>query len=171
MTDVPRLDATLCVANDDKRLAAQEAKQNARNARMTAKINEQGSDASESEDENDNDVDERVPDWESGDCGGFECYISADTNEDGEGLEASEVFKKDGEEEEDSTLLSVSPGFNVLSLVMRDKGLMRFVKYVNATAPGSRWDVTTEYAVVQDADSDTDDDDSEDEETEEGDEQ
>lgn len=32
--------------------------------------------------------------------------------------------------------------------VMRDAGVMRFVKYVNAQAPGSRWDVAGEYSVV-----------------------
>ena len=26
---------------------------------------------------------------------------------------------------------------------------MRFVKYVSASAPGSRWDVTVEYEIVQ----------------------
>ena len=44
-----------------------------------------------------------------------------------------------GDEEEDSKLLSVSAGCNVLSLVMRDEGIMKFVKYVSANAPGSRY--------------------------------
>ena len=31
---------------------------------------------------------------------------------------------------------------------MRDLEVMKFVKYVSAAAPGSRWDVTAEYAVI-----------------------
>ena len=51
------------------------------------------------------------------------------------------------EEEEDSTLLTVQPGFNRLLLVLRDERVMRFVKYVSAAAEGSRWDVCGEYEV------------------------
>jgi hypothetical protein len=36
-------------------------------------------------------------------------------------------------------------GANELSLVLRDEGVMRFIKYVSAKAPGSRWDVAFEY--------------------------
>ena len=51
------------------------------------------------------------------------------------------------EDEEDGTLLTVQPGFNSLLLVLRDEGVMRFVKYVSASAEGSRWDVCGEYEV------------------------
>lgn len=59
------------------------------------------------------------------------------------------------DEEEDSTLLTVLPGFNRLLLVLRDERVMRFVKYVSAAADGSRWDVCGEYEVgmVQEDDS------------------
>jgi hypothetical protein len=50
-------------------------------------------------------------------------------------------------DEEDGTLLTVQPGFNRLLLVLRDVGVMRFVKYVSAAAEGSRWDVCGEYEV------------------------
>ncbi|KAG6891719.1 hypothetical protein C0992_010122 [Termitomyces sp. T32_za158] len=62
-----------------------------------------------------------------------------------------------GEEEEDSTLLTVQPGFNRLLLVLRDERVMRFVKYVSAAAEGSRWDVCGEYEVGMVADDDNDD--------------
>ena len=42
-------------------------------------------------------------------------------------------------------MLNVSAAANTLSLVLRDEGLMRFVKYVSASAPGSRWDVAAVY--------------------------
>ena len=51
------------------------------------------------------------------------------------------------EDEDESTLLSTQPGFNKLLLVLRDERVMRFVKYVSAAAPGSRWDICGEYEV------------------------
>ena len=56
-----------------------------------------------------------------------------------------------GEEEEEdnsTSLLSVSACNNTLNLVMRDEGVMRFVKYVSAAAPGSRWDIAVEYEIA-----------------------
>ena len=59
-----------------------------------------------------------------------------------------EVEMEDSEDEdEDATLLTSQPGFNRLLLVLRDEGVMRFVKYVSAAAEGSRWDVCGEYEV------------------------
>ena len=51
------------------------------------------------------------------------------------------------EDEEDGTLLTVQPGFNRLLLVLRDEGVMRFVKYVSAAAEGSRWDICGEFEI------------------------
>lgn len=42
-------------------------------------------------------------------------------------------------------MLNVPAAQNCLSLLLRDEGLMRFVKYVSAAAPGSRWDLAMEY--------------------------
>ena len=53
----------------------------------------------------------------------------------------------DEEDEDDGTLLAVQPGFNRLLLVLRDEGVMRFVKYVSAAAEGSRWDVCGEFEI------------------------
>jgi hypothetical protein len=79
--------------------------------------------------------------WNTGDVGGFECYIEV---EDDENAEAAEVFKIDQNTqttsqlkyrkpnemigEEEPSLLSVSAGFNVLNLVMRDDRVMRYVR-------------------------------------------
>lgn len=52
---------------------------------------------------------------------------------------------EDEEPEDDGTLLTVQPGFNRLLLVLRDQGVMHFVKYVSAAADGSRWDICGEY--------------------------
>jgi len=103
--------------------------------------------------------------WESGDCGGFECYIAADDQEDEE-KEAADEYNED----DDTELLSVSASNNTLSLVYRDPGTMRFVKYVGFSAPSSRYDISIEYEVPGD-DSEEAEEEEEDEEEEEAPEQ
>ena len=78
--------------------------------------------------------------WESGDYGGFECYIAAD-DEDEKSDEPADEYNEDA----DTDLLSVSASNNTLSLVFRDLGTIRFIKYVGCRAPSSRWDVSMEY--------------------------
>ena len=140
-------------------------------SKKAAKKSEE-SDNSDEEEEDDDDYElsyEEV--WDGGEVGGFECYIEAE--EDPENAEAAEVYrgsynsvngntksekpekksKKGGaeeEEEEDNTtsLLSVSACNNTLNLVMRDEGVMKFIKYVSANAPGSRWDIAVEYEIT-----------------------
>ena len=53
----------------------------------------------------------------------------------------------DEDEDDDGILLTAQAGFNRLLLVLRDPGVLRFVKYVTASAPGSRWDVCGEYEI------------------------
>ncbi|KAJ3166725.1 hypothetical protein HDU88_003208 [Geranomyces variabilis] len=77
--------------------------------------------------------------WVSDEVGGYECYMAPH-----EGEEDAAVYKQ---MDEDGALLTVSAGWNVLTLVVRDEGLMRFVKYVSAAAPASRWDVAFEYEI------------------------
>lgn len=55
--------------------------------------------------------------------------------------------ENDEEEDDDSTLLTVQPGFNRLLLVLRDPGVLHFVKYISAQAPGSRWDICGEWEI------------------------
>ena len=90
--------------------------------------------------------------WQSDDTGGFECYISADDDE-----AHSEEAADEYDEEDDTKLLSVSASNNTLSLVYRDPGTMKFVKYVGSGAPSSRWDICLEYEVLDDEDDDKED--------------
>ena len=53
---------------------------------------------------------------------------------------------------EEVGVLNVCATANSLNLVLRDEGLMRFVKYVSGRAPGSRWDVAMEYQPEADSD-------------------
>ena len=60
----------------------------------------------------------------------------------------AEVYRpktQGNDEEEDGALLSVSATCNTLNLVLRGPGTMKFVKFVSAAAPGSRWDIALEY--------------------------
>lgn len=98
--------------------------------------------------------------WERGEWGGWECYMAPHEEEDdpavyrvggakqnGKAKKSEEKNEEEEEEDDSGTLLTVQPGFNRLLLVLRDEGVMRFVKYVSAAAQGSRWDVCGEYEV------------------------
>lgn len=85
--------------------------------------------------------------WEYGDSGGFECYIEAD-EEEGQGNQAADEYNED----DDTELLSVSASNNTLSLVYRDPGTMRFIKYVGSSAPSSRFDIAMVYQVPESED-------------------
>jgi prolyl 3-hydroxylase /prolyl 3,4-dihydroxylase len=100
----------------------------------------QGEDVAETDDPLEADVA-----WQSGDVGAFECYIAADDEE------GSEAAADEYHEDDDTGLLSVSASNNTLSLVYRDPGTLRFIKYVGSQAPSSRWDISMEYQVTEEA--------------------
>lgn len=60
------------------------------------------------------------------------------------------------DDEDDGVLFSMPAGWNRLSVVLRDKGVLRFVKYVSRSAEGDRWDVGGVFGVVDDGDGDGD---------------
>lgn len=87
-----------------------------------------------------NDADEeRSSNWESGVVGGYHCYIPADPENN---AATAEVYRPDDDDDE---LLSISAVSNSMNLVLRQEGLMDFVKYVSTRAGGSRWDIAMEY--------------------------
>jgi Rps23 Pro-64 3,4-dihydroxylase Tpa1-like proline 4-hydroxylase len=77
------------------------------------------------------------PSWSDGEVGRYECYVSPDEENDDPA-----VYRAASE---DGALLTTTADWNVLTLVLRDRGVMRFVKYVSALAQGSRWDIANEY--------------------------
>lgn len=117
--------------------------------------------------------------WDTGDIGGWECYLAPHEGEEDPAVyqsaasrraqkaaeapeaeasaEAVEATEDDGDEnfedmdededDFDGVLLNVTPSFNTLNVVLRDEGVMRFVKYLGASAGGSRWDISAEYTV------------------------
>ncbi|KAI9677890.1 MAG: hypothetical protein M1829_002387 [Trizodia sp. TS-e1964] len=60
------------------------------------------------------------------------------------------IYKAVGSGEDDGVLCSTAAGWNRLSIVLRDRGVLKFVKYVSREAPGDRWDVTGEFDVAED---------------------
>ena len=79
--------------------------------------------------------------WASGDVGGFECFVAADEGEDT--AKAAEVYRADDASEGVTSIHAIS---NALNLTVRPPGTMKFVKYVSAAAPGSRWDCVAEFS-------------------------
>lgn len=64
-----------------------------------------------------------------------------------------------GDAEDDGILFSNPANWNTLSVVLRDRGVLRFVKYVSESAKGDRWDVIGAVEVVDDDDDDEDEED------------
>jgi hypothetical protein len=62
------------------------------------------------------------------------------------------IYKSSAEDEDDGVLFTNPASWNTLSLVLRDTGVMKFVKYVSESAKGDRWDVVGNYGVAPDDD-------------------
>jgi Rps23 Pro-64 3,4-dihydroxylase Tpa1-like proline 4-hydroxylase len=106
--------------------------------------------------------------------GGYEVYMVGDDDDDDDDDEAEASGTGAGErkkrkadpavyraaggdgDEDGGVLFSMPASWNELSIVLRDKGLLRFVKYVSAGAKGDRWDVVASYGVLDDDDQDDD---------------
>jgi len=78
--------------------------------------------------------------WETEEVGGFESYMVADQDDK---IETQEIYRDD----EDGPLINIIPKMNSLSIVMRDKHTMKFVKYLSAKAPSSRTDISISFAL------------------------
>jgi len=95
------------------------------------------------------------------DHGGQEVYMAGDDEEDTPsnalpqvGKKAAHdpaVYKAGDEEDDDAILFTDSPSWNTLSIVMRDQGTLRFVKYVSQ-AGRDRWDIKGEIEIDHELD-------------------
>ncbi|KAJ9394254.1 hypothetical protein DTO282F9_8821 [Paecilomyces variotii] len=104
--------------------------------------------------------------------GGYEIYMAGEDDEEEENEEgeenADQVLKpkrkldpaiyRAGDDDDDGILFSMAAGWNRMSIVLRDSGTLRFVKYVSAAAKGDRWDITGEIGVVFEEDDEEEDD-------------
>lgn len=77
--------------------------------------------------------------------GGYEIYMAGD---DEEGDAGDAAIYKASNADDDGILFSMAAGWNRMSIVLRDSGTLKFVKYVSAAAQGDRWDISGEIGIV-----------------------
>jgi hypothetical protein len=82
-----------------------------------------------------------------GNVGGYEVYMAGDDEEDNED---AAIYKTSTDAEEDNVLFTMPASWNKMSMVLRDSGVVKFVKYVNRNAKGDRWDVNGSFGVLLD---------------------
>ncbi|KAF6002615.1 2-oxoglutarate and iron-dependent oxygenase domain containing 1 [Cyanidiococcus yangmingshanensis] len=86
---------------------------------------------------------DKADQWQSGEYGGYECYMDT-----GDGDDDPSVYRDvDDTSTHSNHLLNLPPISNTLNLVLRDHGVLRFVKYISASAPSSRVDLSYEFAM------------------------
>jgi hypothetical protein len=73
--------------------------------------------------------------WSSGDVGGYMCHMSPTEDQ---LATVAEVYTT----EDDASVLSVDASFNTLSIVECAGGGYDFVKFLSASAPSDRWDIS-----------------------------
>ncbi len=61
------------------------------------------------------------------------------------------VYKSAADDEDDGILFTNTPGWNTFSVVLRDRGTLRFIKYVSSAANGDRWDIKGEVELASNA--------------------
>lgn len=82
-------------------------------------------------------------DEETEEVGGHEVYMAGDGDED----EDAAVYKSSNDE--DNILFFQAAAWNKMTLVLRDSGTLRFVKYVSRSAKGDRWDVSGTFEIEE----------------------
>ncbi|KAI9171484.1 Prolyl 3,4-dihydroxylase ofd1 [Paramyrothecium foliicola] len=85
---------------------------------------------------------------ESEEVGGHEVYMAGDDD----GDEDAAVYKSSADD--DNILFFQAAAWNKMTLVLRDSGTLKFVKYVSERAPGDRWDISGNYGVEEEDEDD-----------------
>ncbi|KAI0966329.1 Oxoglutarate and iron-dependent oxygenase degradation C-term-domain-containing protein [Xylaria arbuscula] len=86
----------------------------------------------------------------AGEVGGHEVYMAGDEDREGDNDDAA-IYKSAGNDD-DNILFFQAAAWNRLSLVLRDSGALRFVKYVSRRAKGDRWDISGTIEVEEEDD-------------------
>ncbi|KAE9372076.1 hypothetical protein N431DRAFT_408002 [Stipitochalara longipes BDJ] len=79
------------------------------------------------------------------DVGGHEVYMAGDDEEDNED---AAIYKTSSDADDDNVLFTNPASWNKMSIVLRDSGVLKFVKYVSRNAKGDRWDVSGSFGVL-----------------------
>ncbi|KAL2212527.1 hypothetical protein CC79DRAFT_1286058, partial [Sarocladium strictum] len=80
---------------------------------------------------------------ETEEVGGHEVYMAGEDDAD----EDAAVYKSSGDD--DNILFFQAAAWNKMVIVLRDSGILRFVKYVSRNAKGDRWDLSAAYDVEE----------------------
>lgn len=80
--------------------------------------------------------------------GGHEVYMAGDDDT----AEDAAVYKSSGDD--DNILFFQAASWNKLTVVLRDSGTLKFVKYVSRRAPGDRWDISGTFEIQEQEDDD-----------------
>lgn len=106
---------------------------------------------------------EPKPKEEEDDVGGQEVYMAGDDDEvDGDAA----IYKTSSDPEDDNILFTMPASWNQMSIVLRDSGVLKFIKYVSKNAKGDRWDVSGAFGVKELDDGEDEDDEEQAEEEE-----
>ncbi|OQD60774.1 hypothetical protein PENPOL_c020G04199 [Penicillium polonicum] len=153
----PRLEFTLCLTPSTGWEKQEEEEDEDEHENEDGEANGSSSKASKPKEQTNDDAVEGPA------LGGYEIYMAGDDDEDDDEEEDAEnadqvlgrkktkadpaVYRSAGADEDDGILFSTQAGWNRLSIVLRDSGTLKFVKYVSAAAKGDRWDITGEIGV------------------------
>ncbi|KAH8587191.1 Oxoglutarate and iron-dependent oxygenase degradation C-term-domain-containing protein [Bisporella sp. PMI_857] len=83
---------------------------------------------------------------EEDDIGGHEVYMAGD---DDVAIGGAAVYKASPDADDDNVLFTMPPSWNKMSIVLRDSGVLKFVKYVSKNAKGDRWDISGSFGVKE----------------------
>ncbi|KAK3394034.1 oxygenase-like protein [Podospora didyma] len=86
---------------------------------------------------------DKVVEKEVVEVGGHEVYMAGDDDND----EDAAIYKSSADE--DNILFHQAASWNKMTLVLRDSGTLRFVKYVSSSAKGDRWDVSGTFDIEE----------------------
>ncbi|KAH7163135.1 Oxoglutarate and iron-dependent oxygenase degradation C-term-domain-containing protein [Dactylonectria estremocensis] len=94
-------------------------------------------------------VEEVQPPKETAEVGGAEIFMAVedDANDDA-------AIYKTGGDDDDNILFFQAAAWNKLTIVLRDSGTLKFVKYVSKNAQGDRWDISGVYEIEEHDDAD-----------------
>jgi prolyl 3-hydroxylase /prolyl 3,4-dihydroxylase len=91
------------------------------------------------------------PAEEPEEVGGHEVYMAGDDDS----AEDAAIYKSSGDE--DNILFFQAAAWNKLTIVLRDSGTLKFVKYVSRNAPGDRWDICGTFDIEEQDDEEEED--------------
>ncbi|UNI21145.1 putative component of NuA3 histone acetyltransferase complex [Purpureocillium takamizusanense] len=136
---------------DDSALAAAEAAEKHKAAASKPNGKDKGKDKAKAEQPEPSDPADGA-EADDDEVGGHEVYMGGDDDD----AEDAAIYKSSGDD--DNILFFQAAAWNKLTIVLRDSGALKFVKYVSRKAKGDRWDISGVFEVEeQDDDEDGDD--------------